>query len=335
MGKTLVSALLIALAVAVSANLANFKAVQYGNDPSDIIYVGNRPAYDQTQFKGKNALVTGGSSGMGFAAALTLARFGANVVIVSRDSNPEWFTGARAVEKIQNDETVKENGGTIKWYKCDVSNMTEMTALFDEFDKTNFMLDYAINNAGIVGAVQMKGALFNDTVPYFGGEHDAVKNNLIGTVLSLEFEMKQFLKTKKNGAIVNTASVNGYRASPLGPLYATSKFGIIGLTRSVGVEYARGTPVVRVNAIAPGFTNTSLVWQQVKVLSGECQTWEGKYITPSDPLWQQYAPLFKSKCPTGDLADPMDQANMMAFLLSDSAELITGSVFTVDGLIGE
>jgi len=335
MSKTLVSALLIAFAVAVSANIADFKAVQYGDDPSDMIYVGNRPAYDQTQFKGKNALVTGGSSGMGFAAALTLARFGANVVIVSRDSNPQWFTGAQAVEKIQNDETVKENGGTIKWYKCDVSNLTEMAALFEEFDKTNFMLDYAINNAGIVGAVQMNGALFNDTVPYFHGEHDAVRNNLIGTVLSLEFEMNQFLKTKKNGAIVNTASVNGYRASATGPLYATSKFGIIGLTRSVGVEYARGTPVVRVNAIAPGFTNTSLVWQQVKPITGQCQTWEGEYITPDSALWQQYAPFFKARCPTGDLADPMDQANMMAFLLSDSAELITGSVFTVDGLIGE
>jgi len=330
MSKTLVFAFIVAVvALGVSANFAT--AAIEDDEPVEMIYMGKRPAYDETQFAGKNILVTGGSSGIGFAAAMTFARFGANVVIVSRDSNPDWFTGQQAVEKIEADETVKEKGGKIRWYKCDVSNQSNMDDLFAQFEKDNFMLDYAINNAGIVGAV---GDLI-DTVKYFGGEHDAVRNNLMGCVISLEHEIAQFMVSKKNGAIVNTASVNGYRACKGGPLYATSKFGVVGLTRSVGTEYARGTPTIRVNALAPGFTNTSLVWNQAKLLEGIGQTWEGEYITPSHPLWKKWESHFKSLCPTGDLADPMDQANMMAYLLSDSAELITGSVFTVDGLIGE
>jgi len=328
MNKILLSVAVFAVAVS-----ATFPYMTYGDDNNeDMIYLGTRPAYDETQFAGKNILVTGGSSGIGFATALTFARFGSNVVIVSRDSNPDWFTGAQAVAKIEADDIVQAKGGKIRWYKCDVADRDQVKSLFKQFVDDKFMLDYAVNNAGIVGAV---GNL-KDTEKYLGTEHDAVRNNLQGTVNTLEEEIAQFHNSGKDGAIVNLASVNGYRASPGGALYATSKFGIVGLTRSVGTEYARGTPLIRVNAIAPGFTNTSLVWQQTKLLDGSGrQTWEGEYVTPSSDLWKQYASHFQSLCPTGDLADPMDQANMIAFLLSDSASLITGSIFTVDGLIGE
>jgi len=329
------SKVLITVAIlAVAAFAALPQGIRHSRD-SDVIYLDTRPAYDETQFAGKNILITGGSSGIGFATALTFARFGSNVVIIQRDSNPEWFTGEQAAAKILDDPIVKAKGGKVTPIKCDASDQEQVKKLFEQFEKDNFMLDYAFNNAGIVGAVNINGSLFNETAPYFGGEHDAVRNNLGSCLITLEAEIAQFQTSKKNGAIVNTASVNGYKASANGPLYPGSKFGIIGLTRSVGTEYARGTPTIRVNAIAPGFTNTSLVWQQAKLIEGICQSWEGEYITPSHPLWKKYAPMFQSMCPTGDLADPMDQANMVAFLLSDSAALITGSVFTVDGLIGD
>jgi len=336
MSKAFLSTCIVAaISVAAYANFIDIFNPQRNFGNSDIIYLGKRPAYDETQFKGKNILITGGSSGMGFAAAMTFARFGSNVVIVSRDSHPTWFNGKQAVEKISADEIVKANDGKIRWYKCDVSKKADLDALFKKFDEDKFMLDYAINNAGIIGGINLNNSLLNDTVQYFGGEHDAVMNNLVGTVFCLEHEIAQFKASGKNGAIVNTASVNGYRASAGGPLYPASKFGIIALTRSVGTEYARGTPTIRVNAIAPGFTNTSLVWQQCKIMEGLSQDWEGDYINPSHPLYQKYIPVFKSWCPTGELSDPMDQANMMAFLLSDSAALITGSVFTVDAVLGE
>lgn len=333
MNKVLIT--VAVLAVAAFATLP--EGIRRSQD-SDIIYLGTRPAYDETQFAGKNILITGGSSGIGYATALTFARFGANVAIVQRDYHPTWYTGEQAAAKILSDPIVKAKGGKVTPYKYDVSDQAQVKKLFQQFEKEKFMLDYAFNNAGIVGAVNVNATLFNETAKYFGGEHDAVHNNLGSCLLCMEAEIAQFKSSMKDGAIVNTASVNGYKAAPLGPLYPGSKFGIIGLSRSVGTEYARRTkdsPVVRVNAIAPGFTNTSLVWQQAKIMEGLSQAWEGEYITPDHELWKKWAPVFQGECPTGDLADPMDQANMVAFLLSDSAALITGSVFTVDGLIGE
>lgn len=305
------------------------------NDGLEGVFVyGGRPTYDQEQFKGKNVFVTGGSSGIGFGTSLLFARFGAKVIFVSRDSNPKWFTGKQAEEKINADDTVKANGGSATWMKADVSDKASLKAIFDTFEKNGFIIDCAVNNAGIVGAV----GILKNIAQYFGGEHDAVHNNLIGTVNSLELELAMFEKHKKNATIVNLASVNGYRASALGAMYASSKFGILGLTRSLGTQYAKGDFVVRINAIAPGFTNTSLVWQQVKLFSdppAANQTWEGDYITPSHPLWKEYGHLIIDRCPTGHIGEPLDQANMIAFLSAKESELIQGGIFTVDGLIGD
>jgi len=262
---------------------------------------------------------------------MTFARFGADVVITSRDSNPHWFNGTGAVKRIESDAVVKENNGKIRWYKADASNVTEMTALFDKLEKDEkWIMDLAVNNAGIVGAT---GAL-NDTAKYFGGPQDPIHNNLQGTIICLDLEIDLFKRMKKDAAIVNLASVNGMRAAPGAPMYPTSKFGILGLTRSVGTQYARGTPTIRINAIAPGFTNTSLVWQQVKALQGK-QVFEEPYITPDSQLWKDNVDHFLARCPTGTMADPMDQANMIAFLLAEESALITGNIFTVDGLISE
>jgi len=334
MSKVLFSVFVVAaLALVASCNFMDY--MNYMNVPisdDDYVTIPARPAYDEKQFIGKKILVTGGSSGIGFGTALTLARFGADVLICSRDSNSSWFTGAQAVEKIKADPTVQENNGKIRWEKADVSDKESITALFKKLDDEKWIIDYAVNNAGIVGCA---GTL-HETSMYFGGEHDAIRNNLIGTINCLELEIDLFTREKKNASIVNLASVNGYRAAAGAPMYAASKFGILGLTKSVGVEYPKGTPTIRVNAIAPGFTNTSLVWQQAKLISGTTkQVWEGDYITPSHPLWKQYASYFEERCPTGKIADPLDQGNMIAFLLAEESALITGSIFVVDGMIGE
>jgi len=333
MNKALFTVLFVAaVAMVASANFAMDFMSNINSFADDVISVPPRPTYDEKQFIGKKVLVTGGSSGIGFATALTFARFGADVVICSRDSNSNWFTGKQAVKKIEDDPIVKENKGKITWYKADVSDWDSISKFFKKLEDDKFVLDYAVNNAGIVGAA---GTL-KDTAQYFGGEHDCVRNNLMGTVNCLELEIEMWTKHNKNASVVNLASVNGFRSSPGAPMYATSKFGILGLTRNVGVQYARGTPSIRVNAIAPGFTNTSLVWQQTKLISGQAkQVWEGDYITPDSELWKTYAPYFESRCPTGKIADPMDQANMIAFLLAEESGLITGSIFVVDGVIGE
>ena len=240
------------------------------------------------------------------------------------------FLGTGAVKRIEADPIVKENKGKIKWFKADASNITEMTALFKKFEEDKWEMDLAVNNAGIVGAT---GPL-NETAKYFGGPQDPIHNNLQGTIICLDLEIALFKKLKKDAAIVNLASTNGLRAAPGAPMYPTSKFGILGLTRSVGTQYARGTPTIRINAIAPGFTNTSLVWQQVKCIEGK-QVFDEPYITPDSQAWKDNVQRYLDRCPTGEMADPMDQANMIAFLLAEESALITGNIFVVDGLISE
>lgn len=235
------------------------------------------------------------------------------------------------MEKITNDEIVKLNDGKVRWVKADVSSKQSVAKLFADIREKEGTLDYAVNNAGIVGAA---GQL-NTTVQYFRTQYDPVYVNVYGTVNCLEQELMLFTQQKKNAAIVNLASVNGYRSAGLAPLYSASKHAIIGITRSVANEFAQGTPTVRINALAPGFTNTSLVWQQAKLFDSGIQVWEGDYITPNHPLWKKWEATFVEMTPNHRMADPMDQANMIAFLLAHESALITGNVFVVDDMDGE
>jgi len=332
MSKVLFVVVVAALALVASCNF-NFFGASTARADDEPMFMSARPTYDAKQFVNKKVFITGGSSGIGYATALLFARFGADVVICARNSNASWFNGEDAVKKISADPIVQENKGKIRFYKADVADWNEASALFKKLENDEkWIMDYAFNNAGIVGAA---GKL-KDIQQYFGGVHDPVHNNLISTVNCLELEFDLWKRHNKNASVVNTASVNGFRGAGGAPLYPTSKFAIAGLTRDVGVEYARGTPTIRVNAIAPGFTNTSLVWQQAKLVTGSApQVWMGEYVTPSSPTWQMVEPYFLKRCPTGKFAQPEDQANMVAFLLAEESALITGSIFVVDGGIGE
>jgi len=322
------------LAVAVAAAVAAIAPPDEPDNPSstDYIYMGARPTYDESQFAGKKILVTGGSSGMGFATAMSLARFGADVVICSRDSHPSWYNGSDAERRIKEDPIVKEKGGKIRWIKADVANKESIAALFAQLKKENFILDFAVNNAGIIGAC----GLLYDTLEYIGTEHDAVLNNLGGTLNCLEQEIALFKEQNKDAAIVNLGSVNGFRGSDGCAMYATSKFGIHGITKSLGNQYMRGKPIIRINAIAPGYTNTSLVWQQIKLgINSSAQEWEGEYINPQHPLWKQHYKEWLEDIPNHRMSDPMEQANMIIYLLAKESAMNTGGIYVVDALDGE
>ena len=285
------------------------------------------PGYRWEQFVGKVVLVTGGSSGIGYATALSFARYGARVVICSRDSNPAWFNGTAAAARINADPDVLSLGGYARWVRADVSKAADVDALIADIEATEGTLDYAVNNAGITGAL---GAL-PDVEEYFGTEHDALQTNVFGQAQSLAAELQLFARQQRGGVIVNVASVNGFRGAALGPLYAASKHASIGLTKSVALELAGAPHHIRVNALAPGFTSTSLVWQQTKFLESGLQPWLGDYITPDHPLWKKWGPVLASKAPAGRMCDPMDQARMIMYLCSEEANYLSGGVFVVDG----
>jgi len=282
------------------------------------------------EFSGKIVLVTGGSSGIGYQTALEFAQYGAKVIIVARNSHPDWFTGEAACDRINQDPVVQQTQGTCRFIKADVSNNTQMKAVFDDIREKEKDLHFAVNAAGITGPL---GPLHTNR-QYIYGEHSAMQNNIYGTLYSLIYEIRFFNEKNHTAAIVNLASTNGVQATPNGSNYGASKFGVVGLTRCAAAEHAveqPGKPIIRVNAIAPSLTDTSLTWQQVKWMNDKTvQPWEGDYITPDSPLWQQYGPLWVAKTVSKVLATPKHMADPILFLCSSDASFITGQVVMVD-----
>ena len=282
------------------------------------------------EFSGKIALVTGASTGIGYSTALTLARKGATVIITSRDSRPECYNGKQAEKDINSDLEVISAKGRARFIKADSSKITEMRALFEVIEREFGALDVAVNNAGI-GGYSANIENIPDEISFT--EYDPIMNNLYGVYNSLKVEIKHFKKFNKDGSIINLTSYNGIRSCPGCSNYSASKYGIIGLTRSVALENLKN-PYIRVNAVAPGLVDTYLTRNQVISMEDPSkQSWEGKCISKEDELWVKYKPEFTKSLLGGRLLEPEEEANMIVFLASSKSTAITGTVLPGD--IGE
>src|SRR5260370_26300944 len=208
------------------------------------------------QFSGKVALVSGGSSGMGRAAALAFAREGASVVV----ADTEVQGGEETVRRMQ------DSGSEALFVLTDVSQATAVEALIATAVTTFGRLDYAFNNAGIN---EEHGPLTEGTE----AEWDRIISiNLKGVWLCMKYEIPQLLKSG-GGAIVNTASVVGLTGGRGFPAYVASKHGIIGLTKAAALDY--GKDGIRVNAVCPGTIYTPML---VNALRSE-QIWPSNVST--------------------------------------------------------
>lgn len=236
--------------------------------------------------QGKVALVTGGSSGIGRATALAFAREGAKVIIAAR----------RVREGEETVRMIVDAGGEASFVKTDVSRSAEVGALVSKAVETYGRLDCAFNNAGIV---RIPGA----TEEWAEENWDRViAINLTGVWLCMKYEVQQMLKQGR-GAIVNNSSAAGFRGSAANPAYSASKHGVIGLTKSIALKYAKQG--IRVNAVCPGWVRTPML------------------AMPTEQLI--------AKQPNGRLGEPQEVAEAVVWLCSDAASLVIGHAMIMDG----
>ncbi|MDX6227859.1 MAG: hypothetical protein QOI76_1249, partial [Frankiales bacterium] len=182
---------------------------------------------------GTIGLVTGAGSGLGEAAAMRLAADGASIVVADRDA-----AAARRVVA-----AITQAGGTAAAFTVDVRSYDETQALVQFAVDSYGTLDFALNNAGITPALVEVHEIA------LQAWHDVIDINLTGVFNSMKAELNHMLAAG-GGAILNMSSTAGVMAHAGRAAYAASKHGIVGLTRSAAVEYAKRG--VRINAVAPG-----------------------------------------------------------------------------------
>lgn len=239
------------------------------------------------------AFVTGASTGIGRATALAFGKSNAQVVIA--DVNED--AGLQIVEMI------KASGGKSKFIKCDVSHDDEIQRAIQETIKIFGSLDFAFNNAGIEGeqALTSECSLKNWS--------RVIDINLKGVWLCMKYQIPQMLK-QGHGSIVNCSSIAGLIGFAGIPAYTASKHGVIGLTKTAALEYAKQN--IRVNAICPGVIQTPMV---ERLVHGEAQT--RKQLVEGEPI--------------GRVGEPDEVAAAVLWLCSDSSSFVTGHSLMVDG----
>jgi len=242
---------------------------------------------------GKVALVTGASSGIGRATALAFAREGAKVVV----SDVAIEGGDETVRLI------KAAGGDARFVRADMARHEEIEALIRAAVDTYGRLDCAHNNAGVPGADAK-------TVEYPLADWERViAVNLTGVWLCMKHEIAQML-TQGSGSIVNTASVAGLQGFARYSAYAASKHGVVGLTKSAALEYARAG--IRVNAVCPGYIRTGMT----------------QPMLDSRPGLEERVSSIE---PVGRIGRPQEIAEAVVWLCSDAASFVTGHAMPVDG----
>jgi NAD(P)-dependent dehydrogenase (short-subunit alcohol dehydrogenase family) len=242
-------------------------------------------------FTGKVALVTGGNAGLGFATAQEFVRLGAAVVLAARREDE----GKRAAAEL--------GGGTV-FVPTDVTDPDSVRRLIEACRAEFGRLDLAYNNAGITGHVHTD--ILEADLEMF----DRVQaTNVRGTWLSMKYEIPLMLESG-GGAIVNCSSGSGLFGAPRSSAYSASKHAVLGMTKSVALEFAaRG---IRVNAVCPGLTMTEIVRTGFSAAPEKLE-------------------MLQSRIPMQRVGCPEEVAQVVTWLCSDASSFITGAAIPVDG----
>ena len=236
--------------------------------------------------KNKNVIVTGASGGIGSSIVETLSMCGAN--IVASGTNEEKL------------DKLKSKFDNIKILKFDISLIDKIESFIE--DATNLLggsLDCIVNNAGITQdnlGIRMNIEEWKKVIDV----------NLTSTFLMSKFSIKKMLKNK-SGKVINITSIVGHTGNLGQANYTASKAGIVAMSKSLAIEYAKKN--ININCISPGFIKTAM----------------------TDKIDEKFKDMIISKIPSARLGEPKDIANAVLFLASDQSDYINGETLHVNG----
>jgi len=239
---------------------------------------------------GKVAIVTGAAKGIGESTAKLFAKEGARVTV----SDVDVENGEKVVK------VINDNGGEAIFVKSDASKAEDHEELVKKTVDAFGKLDIAVNNAGIGGPLAK-------TAEYpLEGWEKVINLNLNGVFYGTKFQIAEMLKNG-GGSIVNIASILGQVGTANSPAYVAAKHGVVGLTKTAAIEYAKEG--IRVNSVGPGYIKTPLL-----------------NVLDDDTL-----DMLKGMHPIGRLGKPEEVAEIILWLASDKASFVTGNYYAVDG----
>ena len=238
--------------------------------------------------EGKEAIITGGTRGIGYDIVKKFLDNKAKVVL--------FGSREESVNKAIN--SLKEEGYEAIGFYPNLSNLDDVKEAYDEVIKAYGKIDVLVNNAGVSSATPFE--------KYTEEEYEKVVDINIKAVYNCSKAVVEYMK-ENGGVILNTSSMVSIYGQPSGVMYPASKFAVNGMTKSLARELGKYN--IRVNAVAPGITETDMV----KALPKE-----------------MIEPLIKT-IPLGRIGTPEDVANAFLFLASDMASYITGAILSVDG----
>lgn len=239
--------------------------------------------------EGKVAIITGGTRGIGLETVKVFKENKAEVILFGSKKE----TVDKAIEELK-----KENIEVIGDYP-NLSNFEELEKVIEEIVKKYGHIDILVNNAGISANKKIEETTADD--------FSKIIDLNVKAMFNVTKAVVPYMKEQKNGVILNTSSMVSIYGQPSGVGYPASKFAVNGITKSLARELAPAG--IRVNAVAPGVTNTDMVAALPK---------------------EMIEPLIKT-IPLGRIGEPRDIANAFLFLASDLASYVTGEILSVDG----
>lgn len=240
----------------------------------------------------KVVLVTGANSGIGFAASLQFAK--QKSIVIALDLSPEIDP--------ELGKKLSSLNARYAYFSCDVSDFSQVKTVFGKILEQFSQLDVLVNNAGILGPRKK-------TEEYPEDDFDKIVDvNIKGVYYFMKVALSHFSE-RKQGVIVNTASVAGSLGMAGHIAYSASKHAVLGMTKTAAIEYARSG--IRINAVCPGFTQTSMLDH-----------------ADADP---QYKEMIRYSTPMKRFGEAGEIADAILFLASDRSTFITGQGIILDG----